>query len=346
MTKFSDKHPLVSLIVPCYNEERFLPAFLESLRQQTLSAHQFELIVLDGMSNDRSREILMAYAKYFPNFRLEDNQAQYVPQALNKGIRLARAPYIARLDVHTIYPTDYLEKLLFWQQKTGADNIGGSCETLPRSKSSKALAIALALSHPLGVGNSAFRTGSRKIQTVDTVPFGFFPKSTFEKFGFFDERLIRNQDIEFNKRIIKLGGKIVLVPQIRCQYLARDSFKDLWQNMFATGEWVIRAIRLTQRRDALSLRHLVPMIFVLYLSTVPMALFWGATATPIAGIPASQLALVYLLPLFGYFSALIGVAVKKTTKHRKITLLLYLPLTFLLIHIAYGLGSWNGFFKR
>ncbi len=345
MTKSSDNGPIISLIVPCYNEERFLPAFLESLRQQSLSPLHFELIVLDGMSTDKSRDILRAYAKYFPHFCLEDNPARYVPQALNKGIQIARSSYIARMDVHTTYPPDYLEQLLFWQQKTGADNIGGLCQIVPRSSSSKALAIALALAHPLGVGNSTFRTGTREVKEVDTVPFGFFPKATFEKFGLFDERLIRNQDIEYNKRILRQGGKIILVPAIQCQYFARDRFSQLWKNMFDTGKWVIRAVRLTGRYDALSGRHFVPMLFVLYLLSVPMALFWGGTATPIFGIPAGFLAALYLLPFLFYLLSLFAVGLQLALQRRRPALLWFLPYTFFLMHLAYGLGSWYAVIK-
>ncbi len=345
MTKFSDSELLISLIVPCHNEERFLPAFLESLQQQSLSPLHFELIVLDGLSTDKSREILLAYAKHFPHFRLEDNPDRYVPQALNKGIQLARAPYIARMDVHTIYPPDYLEKLLFWQQKTGADNIGGLCLIRPRSPGSKALAIALALSHPLGVGNSAFRTGAKEVCEVDTVPFGFFPKATFEKFGLFDERLVRNQDIEYNKRILRQGGKILLVPEVNCQYFARDQFSQVWKNMFDTGKWVIRAVRLTGKRDALSLRHFVPMLFVLYLLTTPMALFWGSTATPTAGIPAGLLATLYLFPLLIYILSLVATGLQLALQERRIALLWLLPVTLFTIHLAYGLGSWYAVIK-
>ncbi len=343
MTKSSDNNKLlVSVIVPCRNEERFLPAFLESLMAQSLPKEHFEVIVLDGMSEDRSREILQAFAKRFPHFYIEDNEALYVPQALNKGIRMARAPFIARLDVHTLYPPDYLEKLLYWQQKTQADNIGGLCETLPRSKAVKALAIAQALSHPLGVGNSSFRTGAKQVQEADTVPFGFFPKSTFEKFGLFDERLIRNQDIELNKRILRAGGKIVLVPEIRSHYFARDSLRKLWQNMFSTGEWVIRAVQLTGHWDALSLRHFIPMLFITYLFTLPMAAFWGLTATPIAGFSPVMLAGIYMLPLGVYLIALLGVGASIAVKQKKPMFFFWIPLILALIHLAYGLGSWKG----
>jgi len=336
---------LVSVIVPCRNEVAFLPDFLEDLLHQTLPLDRFEVIVLDGMSDDGSREVLQAYSKRFPYFQVVDNPARYVPQALNKGISMARAPYIARLDVHASYPPDYLKKLLHWQQQTGADNIGGLCRTLPRSRSPRARAIATALSHPLGVGNSDFRTGSDEVREVDTVPFGFFPRSTFERYGLFDERLVRNQDIEFNKRIIRNGGRVLLVPEIHSAYFARDRLGALWQNMFSTGEWVVRAVRLTGHWSALSLRHFIPALFVLYLFTLPMAIFWGLTANPVAGIAPSVLSLMYALPAVLYLLLIAAVSLKLAIAQKDWRLAIYLPPVFFIMHLAYGLGSWKAALK-
>ncbi len=344
--KNSGKKPelLVSVIVPCRNEARFLPGFLEDLRQQTLNPKRFEIIVLDGMSEDGSREILQAYAKRFPYFRMEDNPAKHVPQALNRGISMARAPYIARLDVHASYPPDYLEKLLFWQQKTKADNIGGICKTLPRSRTAKAKAIATALSHPLGVGNSDFRTGIREVREVDTVPFGFFPRSTFKRHGTFDERLVRNQDIEFNKRILRNGGKVLLVPEVHSSYFARDRFREVWKNMSGTGEWVIRAVRLTGEPGALSLRHFIPMFFVFYLITAIPAAFFCLSANKGLGSSA-KLSCFYLFPLLLYLLLLFTVSAKLAWREKNIAVFFYLLLSFILLHISYGVGSWKAILK-
>ncbi|MCB0640553.1 MAG: glycosyltransferase family 2 protein, partial [Phaeodactylibacter sp.] len=299
-----------------------------------------EVFFIDGGSTDGTIAILEDYANRYPAIHLLNNPARFVPTAMNIGIRAASGEIIIRMDAHAGYPPDYVSQLVDWLQKTEADNVGGLWHTAPRTAQPKAEAIALALAHPFGVGNSLFRIGVEEPTEVDTVPFGCYRKSVFERFGYYDERLQRNQDIELNKRIRQLGGRILLIPHISCTYYARDTYKGLWRNNFQTGRWVVLTSWFTKNLSALSLRHFVPMAFVAYLLlllVLGIGSLWGAVP-PLFLAPALVPLLLHFL-LCAYFSFTIS------RQEAKRQLFPYLFAAFWVLHLSYGSGSFSGFLE-
>ncbi|MCB9284434.1 MAG: glycosyltransferase family 2 protein [Lewinellaceae bacterium] len=317
--------PLVSVLIPCLNEERFIGKVLQNILDQSYPTERLEVFVIDGGSRDRTRTIVETWSKAHPQIALLDNPDRYVPHALNRGIRAATGDIIFIMGAHASYPRDYIRKLVQGLKATSAQNVGGVCLTEPRSETPKARAIAAVLRHPLGVGNSLFRIGVEKTTEVDTVPFGCYPRAVFDTYGLFDERLLRNQDIEFNKRIYNSGGKILLLPEVQCTYYARDTFQGLWKNNFGNGLWVVRTAFLTRQLSSLSLRHFVPMAFVLYLlSAIILSLFgWW----------------IAWLPFLLYF-ILTGIAgLRISIRERNFAILPFSRIAFGVLHISYGVGS-------
>jgi glycosyltransferase involved in cell wall biosynthesis len=290
-----------------------------------------QVLVVDGMSKDRSREIIQSYMKKYDFIQLIDNEQKIVPVAMNLAIKEAVGDYIIRLDAHSTYPNDYFSKLISWHQKLQADNVGAVVKTKVKTPTFKANSIAKVLSCKFGVGDSDFRVGVSKPKEVDTVPFGCYKKEVFEKYGLYDERLIRNQDIELNKRIIANGGKIYLLPDVECTYYARENFKDLAKNNFANGKWNILTAFYTKTLNSLSLRHFVPLIFVLSL-ILPCI---GAIFYP-------KLIYISLLSLISYLALVIIISIKL---HNNDTKLIYLVWSFLVLHFSYGVGSLIGLFE-
>ena len=235
MTRPRPTLPFVSVIVPCRNEEQHLGRCLESILASDYPRDRMELFVVDGMSSDRTRDIVASYAARHPVIRLLDNPRRIAPCGLNIGIEAARGEVIVRMDAHVIYPPSYLPILVRALLERGADNVGGVLETLPGADTPVARAIALGLSHRLGVGNSYFRVGVREPRWVDTVAFGCFRREAFERAGLFDEELVRNQDDEFNYRLIRRGGRVLLMPTARAYYLARTSLRQLVPSLFLTA---------------------------------------------------------------------------------------------------------------
>lgn len=225
----------VSIIIPCRNEEKFIGKCLDSIIAQDYPIDNLEVLVVDGMSEDNTRKIVKNYIQKYSFVKLLENPQKIVPTALNIGIKNAKGDIFIIMGAHSIYEKDYIFKCVKYLHAYDVDNVGGIGITLPGDNTIIAKSIALALSHPFGVGNAYFRIGSKEPRYVDTVPFGCYKREVFDRIGLFDEDLVRNQDDEFNLRLIKNGGKILLGPDIISYYYARDSIHKLWKMYFQYG---------------------------------------------------------------------------------------------------------------
>ena len=323
---------MLSVICPIYNEEKYIAKCIDSMLEQDYPKDDLEIILVDGMSTDNTRKIVAGYVKQYPFIRLIDNPHRIAPWAMNIGVKESKGDIIMRLDAHATYEKNYFSSLAYGITKYNADNIGSVCKTDVLNKTAKTLAIREVLSNKFGVGNSTFRTGIEGVQEVETVPFGCWKRDVFSKYGFYDVRLVRNQDIELNKRIIRGGGKIIIVPDTFCTYLARETFKALAKNNFGNGKWNILTVYYTKEMRSLSLRHFVPLAFIL---SVLIPSIVGFIWLPAFGV--SLLALFMYLTLFGIVSARLAL-----TKGLNFY---YLFSSFITLHISYGWGSLIGLLK-
>lgn len=323
---------MLSVIVPIYNEEKYIAKCIDSMLEQDYPKDDLEIILADGMSKDRTREIVAGYTAKYPFIRLIDNPNRIAPWAMNLGIKEAKGDVIMRLDAHATYEKNYFSVLVAVLKKYDADNVGAVCCTDVLNKTPKTLAICEVLSNKFGVGNSTFRTGITGAQEVETVPFGCWKREVFDKYGMYNVLLVRNQDIELNKRIIRGGGKIVIVPDTNCTYLARETYKALAKNNFGNGKWNILTVYYTKEMRSLSVRHFVPLAFVLSL-IVPtlVGLFWWSA------LCVSALSLCTYLLALGSVSAKLAVS--------KGLNFFYLLMSFIVLHISYGWGSLVGILK-
>lgn len=314
----------VSVVMPVYNEERFIGKCIESLLQQTYPQEDMEWFFVDGGSTDRTREIINEYIELKPDLiRLLDNPNKTVPYAMNIGITASQGEYIVRLDAHAEYREDYIEKCVYYLDHTDADNVGGLAETIGRGTVGGA--IARMLSSKFGVGNSQFRTGG-KSGYVDTVPFGAFCREVFQRIGLYNEKLTRNQDNEMNYRIRKNGGKIFLSDDIRLSYYCRDTIKGIADMAVKNGRWNIITMKLCP--GTMGIRHFIPLVFLLSLIVMTvLSLLWWVMAV----LFAVELGLYLLLDII--FSA------KGATGLKEFGLLLIL---FPIFHLSYGWGSLMG----
>ena len=317
---------MLSVIVPIYNEEKYIAHCLDSILQQDFPKSELEVILVDGQSKDRTREIIREYALKYEFVKVIDNPKRIVPVAMNLGIKAAKGDVIMRLDAHTSYEKNYFSALVSGLTTYHADNIGAVCKTDVLNKTPKSLAIREVLSNRWGVGNSLFRIGIDNVQEVDTVPFGCWRRSAFEKYGYFDERLVRNQDIELNKRIKQRGGKIVIIPDTFSTYFARENFRDLIRNNFRNGFWNILTVFFTKDIASLSVRHFVPLMFVL-----------GLVLPLLIGVWVPYFAFLSLVVLTLYLMAM-GTISSKLAIDKGLNLF-YLISSFISLHVSYGCGS-------
>lgn len=305
------------------NEERFVAGCLDSVLAQLDDLGDCEVLCMDGASTDRTREIVLRYASKDPRIRLLDNPQRIQSTAMNTGIRGASGEIIIRLDCHASYAPEYLKNCVELLRRTGADDVGGYIDTKPGDDTPVARANAAAVSHRFGVGGSAFRIGGGEM-AVDTVPFGCFSKSLFDRLGMYDERLLRNEDLELSDRIRKAGGKIIISPSIRATYFMRPTFSGMRRQAFDNGLWNTYMLHLLH--GGLSPRHLVPLCFV---SSV---LVLGA-----GGFFFRPLWYVLLAEIIVYIS--IATAAAASLARRTRTSMFLIILSFLQLHVSYGLGS-------
>lgn len=315
--------PMVSVIAPCCNEAPFIEKALRTILENDYPCNLFEVLVVDGMSTDGTRDMVKKLCEQDGRIRLLDNPQKIVPSAMNIGIKAACGEYILRIDCHSTFASNYISKCVELSRKTGADNVGGYIITLPGADTQIANAIMAATSSTFGVGNSTFRLSGPE-QEADTVPFGTFRRNLFDKIGLYDERLVRNQDIELNSRIRKAGGRIVISPEIKVNYYNRATYGGLWQQSFNNGLWNPYTVWLAG--GGLSLRHFIPMFFVVGVLTLGFgAFFWS----PIKWFFLSYI-LLYLSSA-GFFS------IKNSSGTQTSSLLLLL--SYVVLHTSYGLGS-------
>ena len=316
----------VSVIIPCRNEQLYIENCVNSILNQDYSSDKIEIIVVDGLSNDNTIQILKKYAKII----LLSNPKKIVPISMNLGIRKAKGEYIIRVDAHCIYPKNYISELILNSIKFNADNIGTIMETIPANNSVKAKVIAIALSHPLGVGNSYFRTGSNKIREVDTVPFGCYKKEVFKNIGLYDEELIRNQDDELNGRLTQSGGKIILMPNIVLKYYARDTIKKVFSMFYQYG-FFKPLVNLKLKKPA-TVRQFAPLLFVLAILT---GLLTGLFNYLILKITLFCIGFYIFILLIVSFKIIV-------MKKLKFISIIYFLFTFFTLHWSYGWGYING----
>ncbi|MBI5303630.1 MAG: glycosyltransferase family 2 protein [Chloroflexi bacterium] len=314
----------VTVILPIRNEARYIARTLESLLTQDYSQEKIEILVVDGMSGDGTRQIVTEFEQRDSRIRLLDNSQQIVPAAMNKGIRAARGTIVIRVDGHTVIAQDYVRRCVVQLATTGADNVGGPMRA--ESDTWIGNAIVLATSSPFGVGGARFHYAETP-GWVDTVYMGAYRREVFDRIGLFDEELVRNQDDELNFRLIQAGGKIWLDPQIRSTYYSRSTLRGLWKQYFEYGFWKVRVIQ-KHRRPA-SWRHLVPATFVLALFVSTLASIFVQSP-----IPFPAVACPYVLA--SLFISL-TIAAREGWRYAPI-----LPLAFATMHVAYGVGFLAG----
>ena len=155
-------------------------------------------------------------------------------------------------------------------QETGADNVGGPW--VARGKGKVGMAIAAAFESPFSCGGA--RGHDPKYSgPVDTVYLGCWRREIFDRIGLFDEELVRNQDDEFNLRLVRSGGKVWQSVAIKSCYHPRESLRHLFKQYVQYGYWKARVLK--KHRLPASVRHLVPSIFVLTLAHLPLiSLVW------------------------------------------------------------------------
>lgn len=312
---------LVTVVVPCVNEEGYIGRFLKTVSEQEVD-FSYEVLVALGPSQDKTEEVISQFSHGDLEIRVIENSAGFVSPGLNAAIRQANGQIIVRMDVHSEYASDYLSKCVKWLQKTDADNVGGAARAKAKTFTQEVIAEAY---------NSVYSVGGAKFHDiefegwVDTVPYGCWKRESFERFGLFDEQLVRNQDDEHNLRICKQGGKIWLSREIISWYYPRKTLLALWKQYFQYGYW--KVVILKKHKLPASWRHLVPAVFVAVVVILGIASLLTVVAA--AG---------FLIVIGTYIVFLIAGSFAIVFRKRAVRFLLMLPVVLAVFHLSYGIG--------
>ena len=321
--------PFVSVLMPVRNEAAFIQRSLAAVLAQDYPPDRMEIIVADGLSNDGTRDIANVLRRQNPNVNVIDNPGKIVATGLNAALRVAKGEIIIRVDGHCEIARDYVSRCVSHLTDDKVECVGGPLETVGETYSARA--IAAAMSSTFGVGGSAFRIGTSEAKLVDTVAFPGFRRETIQRSGPFDEELVRNQDDEYSYRVRKLGGRILLAPDIQSRYYSRASFRKLWKQYFQYGYWKVRVLQKHTRQ--MSARQFVPPLFVI-------ALLLLCVTAPF--LLASRWLLITTIGAYALVNFVATITAARRTGWRFFPLV---PIAFAIIHLAYGAGFLIGILK-
>ena len=320
----------VAIVIPTLNEERFISRCLNSIIKQTYEFEKMDVMIIDGGSNDKTKDIVAKYQKSHQNIRFIENKKKIQSVAFNIGFKKSTAPYIIRLDAHAEYDSKYISlciENLKQDEKRG--NVGGRCNILPFNQSLWAQTNAILNHSRFGIGGAAFRV-SNEAHNTDSVPFGAFPRKIIEEIGGMREDLPRGEDNEYNSRIRKAGYKIFFDPNIISSYFARPTLGASCKQMYANGNSIGYLYYID--REAIGIRHLVPLLFVVSgLFSIIISVLWS----PFCYVFCGGLAL--------YIIADAIASIMGAKDNVKCTLPLFI--LFFCVHVSYGMGTIAGLIK-
>ena len=314
----------VSVLIPCLNEEATIVMLLEAINRQTVSPDSLEVIVVDGLSTDGTRNAIRRFAEGNPamDLKLMKNPSQTIPAALNIGIAKAIGEVIVRLDAHSIPREDYIENCMFVLRRSGAANVGGQWEIKPSADSWIARSIAETASHPLGAGDARYRIGGQAGE-VETVPFGAYLRKWLDKVGRFNEELHTNEDYEYNLRLRQAGGMVWFDPSIRSTYFARPDLNSLLKQYARYGFWKAQMLRI--HPESIRWRQAAaPLLVIMMLSLFLAGLIQPLTWLLLAGV------------LLLYVTFMLAAGVREGIRKRNVGLSFGVPLALIAIHMSWG----------
>lgn len=316
----------VAIVIPCRNEEHYIAKCLDSILRQDYPAGKLSVYVCDGKSTDTTQQIIATYCEKHPGIHLLINEKQSTPYALNLGIRSSSADIVIILGAHSeLYPNYVSNCVNAFSNAPSIMCTGGIIENVYENETAEI--IGKAMSSGFGVGNAHFRTGN-KDGFVDTVAFGAYKRELFGKIGLFDEELVRNQDDEFNYRILANGFKIYLSKNIRSKYYVRAAYDKLYKQYKQYGYWKVYVNK--KHKAITTARQLVPLFFVLFIYGGALLSFFHLF-----------FAICYLSGLLVYKLMSFISASKVANGFLQIRKVMF---AFLILHYAYGIGYLKGLF--
>lgn len=315
--------PQVSLVVPTRNEQAHIDACLRSLRAQRYPMDRLEILVVDADSTDETAAIVRRHMADDPRIQLLHNRERAAPIGMNIGIVAARGEYVGVVSAHSGLPDDYVRRVVDTIQATGAWSVGG--RIVRTSETPMQHAIAIATSSRIGVGDSAHNYAATA-GWVETVFPGFWRRDTFERVGLFDPEMTANEDNELSHRIRRAGGRIWYEPSIEIAYVPRATLAGLFAQYRRYARGKLRVLR--KHHGGLRWRHVVPALWL-------GALVGGL----VGGLLAPWILVVWAIGVGAYGLTILATSLRL---QRPGVAWWRIAAAFMTLHLAYGIGSWQG----
>lgn len=312
---------MVTVVIPAKDEERFIGSCLESVLSQTEA--RLQVIVVDGESRDRTREIVLWYAQRDGRVELLVNADGRIPTSMNIGLRAARGRWLVRVDAHSTVPPDYVAKVVRHLATGRWGGVGGRKDGVGATRAGRAIAAALA--SPFGVGNSVYHHGTG-MQAVDHVPFGAYPTVLLRELGGWDERLSANEDYELDYRLRRKGHRLLFDPAVTILWRSRQTIGELFRQYRRYGRGKASVARL--HPGSLRLRHLAAP-----------ALIAGWALALVLSVNRPMVLALAVLPYLVALATAGWVTARKAVDRGTPTLIVA---AFAAMHVAWGLGFWEG----
>ncbi len=322
-----------TIVIPCYNEINLINRCLDSIIDSNYDKNKLEVLIVDGGSNDGTRELINKYINLFDYFILLNNELRTQQHALNIGIKSAKGDYVIRFDTHAIMNSNYINECIYYlNNNSDVDAVGAVLDNLPTKNNYIGNAISILMSNNFGVGPSKFRVKSKNqsaIQT-DTVPYGCYRKSVYNEIGFYNENLIASEDQDFHQRMKESNKKLVLLRNLSNTYISRSEINALVHHALRNGEWIVKPFLFVKKMN-FKLKHFIPFFFTIFC----LFLFTFSCLT-------NSNIFLYFLILY-YSLSIIFNFLDERVRYKPIYLLI-LPFLNFLYHFFYGLGFFKGFY--
>jgi len=330
MNQEKNNFPFVSIIIPCRNEKKYIGKCLDSIINQDYPKNRIEVLIVDGMSEDKTREIIREYCKDNPFIILLENPDKITPKGMNVGVRNSKGDIIVLpVNAHAILDKEFLKWNIFYLNEIkDADAVGGTLRTINENRGIISQAIPLAADSFFGLGGKRYRNRQDEGFINDTTPYTAYRREVFGKIGYIDEGLIRDQDEELNYRLLKSGGKIYFSPKIKSQLYIRPTVSKLWKQHFQYGYWKVKVGQKVGFK--MIKKQLVPAIFA------------GSLLFSLAFSPFSRLArILFSLILGSYFLVALFFSLFISLR-KNLIYFVFLPIIYFILHFSYGIGFLKG----
>ena len=311
---------LISVIIPARNEERHITRCLDSILSQSVT--NLQVIVVDGASIDGTLDIVRDFARQDERIELLHNPVGTIPRSLNLALQAASGRFLVRVDAHSTIPQGYVEKAVEHLKSGRWGGVGGRKDAIGRTSAGQAIAVAMG--SPFGVGGSIYHHGTTT-REVDHIPFGAYPTELVRRLGGWNEGVLANEDYEFDYRLRQLGYRLLFDPELRIDWLCRQSIPDLFRQYRRYGRGKASVVQL--HPSSARIRHTLPPALV--------AALLGATLLA----PKRP---VVLGAVLAPYSAVLLAGAATGAGNVESAALPYLPAALAAMHVGYGIGFWEG----